>query len=82
MILHLAWVLMTVLRFAGVAVMFAGVGLFGVYFIAGNARSRNGTIPRSSWRGPGPRKGMRIFATGLLMLLAAFVISLVMPDGT
>lgn len=82
MILHLTWVLMTVLRFAGVAVMFTGVGLFGVYFIGGNSRSRNGAIPRSSWRGKGPRKGMRIFATGLLMLLAAFVISLVMPDGT
>jgi hypothetical protein len=73
---------MTVLRFAGVIVVFAGVGLFGVHFIAGNARSRNGTVPRSSWLGAGPRKGMRIFGMGLLMLSAAFVLSLVIPDGT
>lgn len=80
--LHLAWTVMTALRFAGVIVVFAGVGLFGVYFIGGNGRSRNGAVPRSSWLGAGPRKGMRISALGLLMLAAAFVISLVMPDGT
>jgi hypothetical protein len=80
--LHLAWTVMTALRFAGVIVVFAGVGLFGVYFIGGNGRSRNGAVPQSSWLGAGPRKGMRISGLGLLMLAAAFVISLVMPDGT
>ena len=82
MMLHFVWTLMTALRFAGVLVMFAGVALFGVYFIRGNARSRNGAVPRSSWRGPGPRKGMRIFALGLLMVSAAYALSLFMPDGT
>ena len=82
MILHLGWMLMTVLRFSGVLVVFAGVGLFGVYFIGGNARSKNGTVPRSSWLGAGPQKGMRISALGLLILAAAFVLSLMMPDGT
>ena len=80
--LHFVWTVMTALRFAGVLVMFAGVGLFGVYFIGGNARSRDGAVPRSSWLGAGPRKGIRIFAAGLLMVLAAFALSLFMPDGT
>ena len=80
--LHFVWTVMTALRFAGVLVMFAGVGLFGVYFIRGNARSRDGAVPRSSWLGAGPRKGIRIFAAGLLMVLAAFALSLFMPDGT
>ena len=81
MILHFVWTVMTALRFAGVLVMFAGVGLFGVYFIGGNARSRNGAVPRSSWFGAGPRKGMRIFALGLLMVSSAFALSFFMPDG-
>lgn len=79
--LHLAWVGMTVLRFAGVVVLFAGVALFGVYFIAGNARATDGAIPRSSWLGPGPRKGMGIIALGVFMLLAAFIIGRFMPNG-
>ena len=36
---------MTILRFAGVVVVFSGVALFGVYFIGGNARVRK-------WGGP------------------------------
>ena len=82
MILHLTWIAMTILRFAGVAVLFAGVALFGVYFVGGNARSKDGSVPRSSWLGAGPRKGIRIFAAGLVMVLAAFALSLFMPDGT
>jgi uncharacterized protein YjeT (DUF2065 family) len=82
MMLHLAWMVMTFLRFAGVVVVFAGVGLFGVYFIGENGRSRNGTVPRSSWLGDGPKNGMRIFGLGLLILSAAFVLSRVIPDGT
>jgi hypothetical protein len=82
MLLHLAWIAMTVLRFAGVFVVFAGVALFGVYFIGGNARASGGRVPLSSWLGKGPRKGMRIFAAGVLMLLGAFLIGLFMPNGT
>lgn len=81
--LSTAWFLMTVLRYGGVLTVFAGVALFGVYFISGNARpGRDGAIPASSWRGPGPRKGMKIFAAGAAMLLAAYAIHLLMPDGT
>jgi hypothetical protein len=82
LILHLSWILMTVLRFAGVAVVFSGVALFGGYFIRGNGRSQNGSVPRASWWGPGPRKGMLIVAGGLVLLAAAFLISLFMPDGS
>jgi hypothetical protein len=79
--LHLAWLMMTVLRFAGVATVFAGVGLFGIYFIGGNARATDGAVPKSSWLASGPRKGMRIVVFGALMLLCAFIIGLFMPDG-
>jgi hypothetical protein len=79
--LHLAWTLMTVLRFAGIIVIFAGVALFGAFFIAGNAKAADGRIPASSWRGPGPRKAMRIIAVGALILLVAFLVSLFLPDG-
>jgi len=76
---------MILLRFAGVIVAFAGVALFGVYFIAGNARAAReggGAVPRSSWLGPGPRKAMWIFAGGVLMLLAAFLTGLLLPNGS
>jgi hypothetical protein len=73
---------MTVLRFAGIIVIFAGVGIFGAYFIRGNGRSIDGRIPRSSWLGAGPRKGMRIIALGAILLAAAFLISLFMPNGS
>jgi hypothetical protein len=81
LVLHLAWLLMTLLRFAGVAVIFAGVALFGIYFIGGNARTRDGKVPPSSWMGPGPKKGVRIFILGVLMLLLAYVIGIFMPNG-
>ena len=81
LILHLAWIAMTVLRFAGIIVIFGGVTLFGVFFIGGNARATNGRVPASSWKGAGPKKGMRIVALGALMLLAAFLISKFMPNG-
>jgi len=85
LVLHLAWLLITVLRFAGVIVVFAGVGLFGIYFIAGNAKAAkrgDGTVPGSSWRGRGPRKGLRIIAVGAAMLLCAFALQFLLPDGT
>jgi hypothetical protein len=83
--IHLLWALITVLRIAGVTIIFGGVGLFGVYFIGGNARAaqkRNRGIPRSSWRGRGPKKAIRIAAVGLAMLACAYVIRLFLPDGT
>ena len=81
LVLHIAWLLMTLFRYAGIIVIFAGVALFGAYFIAGNGRAENGKVPASSWMGPGPKKGMRIVALGGLMLVAAYVIGLFMPNG-
>ncbi|MBA2589094.1 MAG: hypothetical protein H0U98_10790 [Alphaproteobacteria bacterium] len=82
LVLYSAWFLMTALRYGGVLTVFAGITLFGVYFISGNARAgRDGAIPASSWRGAGPRKGMKIVALGAAMLLIAHVISLLMPNG-
>ena len=72
---------MTALRLAGIITVFAGVALFGVFFIGGNARSADGQVPASSWKGAGPKKGMRIIGTGCLMLLAAFMIRSLMPNG-
>jgi hypothetical protein len=72
---------MTVLRFAGIVIVFAGVAVFGIFFIGGNARAIEGRVPASSWRGSGPKKGMRIIVLGALMLLGAFVISYWMPNG-
>ena len=80
--LAIAWFSMTVLRYGGVLTVFAGVALFGVYFISGNARpARDGRVPSSSWRGTGPRKGIKIVLLGAAMLVAAHAISLVMPNG-
>jgi hypothetical protein len=41
---------MTVLRFAGIIIVFAGVALFGVFFIGANARATDSRIPASSWK--------------------------------
>jgi hypothetical protein len=82
LVLYSAWFLMTALRYGGVLVVFAGIALFGVYFISGNARAgRDGRVPSSSWRGAGPRKGIKIILVGAAMLVAAHVISLLMPNG-
>ena len=82
LVLAIAWFSMTVLRHGGVLTVFAGVALFGVYFISANARpGRNGAIPSSSWRGAGPRKGIKIALFGIAMLVAAYAISLLMPNG-
>jgi hypothetical protein len=80
-VLHLAWILMMVLRFAGIIIVFAGVALFGVFFIGANARATDSRIPASSWKSAGSKRGIRIIALGAIMLLCGFVISLFMPNG-
>ena len=72
---------MTVFRFTGITLVFAGVTLFGVYFIGANARATDGCIPVASWKSAGAKRGLQIVALGALMLLAAFKISLLMPNG-
>ena len=81
-VIHLAWLLVVGLRYAGIAVIYGGVVLFGVYFIGGNARSRDNAVPLSAWLGRGPRKGMKIVFVGAAMLLCAWLIQLFLPDGS
>ena len=81
LVTHLAWMLMTVLRFGGIITVFAGVMLFGIFFIGGNVRVKDGRIPAASWKAPGPQKGMKIAALGALMLFVAFAINSLMPNG-
>ena len=81
---HLTWILVTVLRFVGLPVMIAGIAVFGMYFVGENARaarSGDGTIPRSSWQGAGPRMGIGIFALGGFMLLGAVIVAMYLPNG-
>jgi hypothetical protein len=82
LVIHLAWILMSLCRYGGIAAIYAGVALFGVYFIGGNARSQGNAVPASSWLGPGPRKGMKIVLFGVILLLCAYGIQQFMPDGT
>ena len=72
---------MTIFRFVGIIVVFVGVAVLGVFFIGANARAMDGCVPASSWNSAGSKKGMQIFALGALMLLAAFMISSLMPNG-
>jgi len=60
LLVHLIWILIMVLRFAGIIILFAGTAIFGVHFVGGNARaakSGSGSIPASSWQGRGPGQG-------------------------
>ena len=79
--IHLAWMLMTVLRFGGSSRFLPASCCSGIFFIGGNARVKDGRIPASSWQAAGPKKGMKIAALGALMLLAAFAINSLMPNG-
>lgn len=72
----------TFLKFVGVAFGFAGVMVFGFHFIRENARSaRQGesAVRREAWRGEGPKKGIRLFAVGVAVVLASLVVSLILP---
>lgn len=81
---HSIWILVTVLRFSGLPLMFAGFAVFGVYFVRENvlaARTGDGNIPASSWQGDGPKTGMAIFALGAGMLFIAHFFAMYLPTG-
>ncbi|OAI42395.1 hypothetical protein AYO42_02485 [Rhizomicrobium sp. SCGC AG-212-E05] len=83
MLFYIASTVATLLKFAGVAVAVVGVGYFGFYFIAENARSaRRGesAVPAGAWQGVGAKKGFSIIAVGGVMLIASFLVALVLPD--
>lgn len=78
----IAAALSTFLKFAGAAIAVTGVGIFGFYFIRDNGRSaRRGesSVPAKAWRGPGPRKAVRIFAAGVFALILSVLVSLILP---
>jgi hypothetical protein len=81
-LLAAAWSFSFLLSFGGVAVVWAGVAVFGWYFLQANvtsARSGSGAVPWKSWRGRGPKRGIWIFAAGALVLLVAFLLKSSLP---
>jgi hypothetical protein len=81
-LLAVAWLLQKTLNFAGVAGAFAGVAIFGWYFVRINAlaaQGETGDIPPESWRGPGARYGLFIFAAGVTLALASMVLASMLP---
>jgi hypothetical protein len=81
---HSIWLLVTILRFSGLPLMFAGFAVFGVYFVRENAlaaRAGDGNIPASSWQGAGPKMAMAIFAMGAGMLFIAHLFAMYLPTG-
>lgn len=72
----------TILKFCGVALAFAGVMIFGFHFIRDNARSaRQGesAVRQTAWRGEGPKKGIALFAIGVVVMLASLMVSFILP---
>jgi hypothetical protein len=81
-LLSAAWSFSFLLSFGGIAIVWAGVGVFGWYFLQANAisaRSARSDVPWKSWRGRGPKRGIWIFAAGALALLAAFLLKSALP---
>jgi hypothetical protein len=84
-LLNLVWALSAILKYGGFAVAVTGVGIFGFFFIRENARSAHGrgnTIPPDAWRGAGPKFGIMVLASGLLLQLVAFLIAVLLPGRT
>lgn len=62
-LLDIAWILVKILSFGGLAVALAGVGVFGWNFVRQNAiagQSEGDQVPPESWRGRGARMGLAI----------------------
>lgn len=84
-ILDGAWRLLEVLKFGGVTVAVAGVGVFGWNFVTLNARAAKGetsAVPSDSWRGKPARLGFVIFATGVAMQMFGYALGVFLPFRT
>jgi len=82
LILDAAWHVQKVLSLAGLAFALMGVSIFGWHFVSLNAqaaRSDSGSIPEDSWRGPGAKLGLRIFAGGVILAIASMALSAMLP---
>jgi hypothetical protein len=83
MLLSAAWLLQKFMSFGGLAAALAGVATFGWHFCRINAVAAQGDssqIPPESWRGPGARAGMAIFAAGIALAAASMVIGASLPS--
>lgn len=72
------------LSFGGLAIAFAGVAIFGWYFVLINARAAQvemNKIPRSSWHGKGAMRGLRTLALGITLQLASFILAKILQHG-
>ena len=72
-LLDIAWILVKILSFGGLALLLAGVGVFGWHFVRLNAiagRGEGDQVPPESWRGRGARMGLTILAGGAGVLRA------------
>jgi hypothetical protein len=81
-VLDIAWTLVGVLKFGSLAVVLAGVALFGWNFVGINARAAQtarADVPAESWRGPGAINGFKLMALGFAMLVASFLLSALLP---
>ena len=82
LVLNIAWVLIKIFSYGGIAAAFAGVAVFGFHFVRLNARAArtdSSAVPSDSWRGRGAMLGMTILAAGAGMQLAAYLLSAVLP---
>jgi hypothetical protein len=80
--LDIAWPLVSVLKYLGLAAALGGVAVFGWFFVRGNAQAAqngNGTVPSSSWRGDGPMFGVRVLTAGILMEVVSVLLASVLP---
>ena len=81
-LLDIAWILVKILSFGGLALVLAGVGVFGWHFVRLNAiagRSEGNQVPPESWRGRGARMGLAILAGGAGVQIAAMVLAALLP---
>ncbi len=81
-VLDIAWLLVKILSYGGLAVALLGVAIFGWHFVRINARAGRGetsAVPAASWRGPGATLGLKILLLGAGLQVASFFLSAVLP---
>ena len=79
-----AWALDGTLKYGGFIIALAGVAIFGWYFVRINARAalaERSDIPVKSWRGSGALFGAKIFALGIVVQVASFILGTMLPGS-
>jgi hypothetical protein len=81
-ILDAAWLLPSILKYAGIIVALGGVAIFGWYFVRANARAareedaEGGSV---AWGGAGAKTGIKVLGLGMALQIAAFLLAVVLP---